>query len=99
MPQFELPQLTMALTRNFLHPGDSFHVPAEKVDVLALPTAAPWMKLSEGVDYLQAVAPRIAVPIHQAVTTIATTHYDAFSALAPEGTTVVVLVQGVATEV
>lgn len=82
-----------------LHPGDSFHVPAEKVDVLALPTAAPWMKLSDGVDYLQAVAPRVAVPIHQAVTTIASMHYDAFRGLAPEGTTVTVLAEGVATEV
>jgi L-ascorbate metabolism protein UlaG (beta-lactamase superfamily) len=82
-----------------LHPGDSFHVPGSPVEVLALPTAAPWMKLSEGVDYLQAVAPRVAVPIHQAVTTIASMHYDAFRGLAPEGTTVTVLEPGVATEV
>ena len=90
---------TAGAPAQLLHPGDSFHVPTEKVDVLALPTAAPWMKLSEGVDYLQAVAPRIAVPIHQAVTTIATVHYEAFRALAPEGTTVTVLAEGVATEV
>ena len=90
---------TAAQPGQLLHPGDSFHVPASPVDVLALPTAAPWMKLSEGVDYLQAVAPRVAVPIHQAVTTIASMHYEAFAGLAPEGTTVTVLEPGVATEV
>jgi L-ascorbate metabolism protein UlaG (beta-lactamase superfamily) len=37
------------------------------VDVLATPAAAPWMKISEAVDYLRAVAPTRAVPIHQAV--------------------------------
>ncbi len=90
---------TAEAPNQLLHPGDSFHVPGVAVDVLALPTAAPWMKLSEGVDYLQAVAPRVAVPIHQAVTTIASLHYDAFAGLAPEGTTVTVLEPGVATEV
>ena len=34
---------------------------------LATPAAAPWMKISEAVDYLRAVAPERAVPIHQGV--------------------------------
>lgn len=50
-----------------MHPGDSLFVPDEAVDVLATPAAAPWMKISEAVDYLRAVAPRHAVPIHQAI--------------------------------
>jgi L-ascorbate metabolism protein UlaG (beta-lactamase superfamily) len=41
--------------------------PGEPVDVLATPAAAPWMKISEAVDYLRAVAPTRAVPIHQAI--------------------------------
>ncbi|MBV8933093.1 MAG: MBL fold metallo-hydrolase [Kutzneria sp.] len=53
----------------FLHPGDSFVVPEHDVDVLGLPTAAPWLKLSEAIDYLHAVSPRLAVPIHEAVLT------------------------------
>ncbi|MCW4354924.1 MBL fold metallo-hydrolase [Hoyosella sp. YIM 151337] len=48
-----------------LHPGDSLFVPWQPVDVLAIPAAAPWMKVSEAVDYLRAVCPRVAVPIHQ----------------------------------
>ncbi|CRK60450.1 FIG00820473: hypothetical protein [Alloactinosynnema sp. L-07] len=49
----------------FYHPGDSLFVPEQKIDVLALPTAAPWMKLAETVEYFRAVAPRIAIPIHE----------------------------------
>lgn len=51
----------------FMHPGDALFVPGEPVDVLATPAAAPWMKVSEAVDYLRAVAPRAAVPIHQGI--------------------------------
>lgn len=50
-----------------MHPGDALFVPGEQVDVLATPAAAPWMKISEAVDYLRAVAPARAVPIHQAI--------------------------------
>jgi len=50
-----------------MHPGDALFNPGEPVDVLAAPAAAPWMKISEAIDYLRAVAPTRAVPIHQAV--------------------------------
>lgn len=50
-----------------MHPGDALFAPGEPVEVLATPAAAPWMKVSEAVDYLRAVAPTHAVPIHQAV--------------------------------
>ncbi|AQA02445.1 MBL fold metallo-hydrolase [Mycobacterium sp. MS1601] len=50
-----------------MHPGDALFVPDEPVDVLATPAAAPWMKISEAVDYLRAVAPTHAVPIHHGV--------------------------------
>jgi L-ascorbate metabolism protein UlaG (beta-lactamase superfamily) len=46
--------------------GDSFDVPeGVSVDVLAAPAAAPWMKLSESMDYVQAIAPRRAFPTHE----------------------------------
>ncbi|MFI6171333.1 MBL fold metallo-hydrolase [Nocardia sp. NPDC051052] len=50
-----------------VHPGDSLWVPPVQVGVLAIPAAAPWMKLSEAVDYLRAVAPRTALPIHYGI--------------------------------
>jgi L-ascorbate metabolism protein UlaG (beta-lactamase superfamily) len=53
----------------FLHPGDSFFVPEQDVDVLAVAIDGPWLKLSEAVDYVRAVGPRVAVPIHEGETT------------------------------
>ena len=50
-----------------MHPGDALFIPGEPVDVLAVPAAAPWMRLSEAVEYLRAVAPTRAVPIHQGI--------------------------------
>ena len=52
-----------------MHPGDALFDPGEPVEVLATPAAAPWMKISEAVDYLRAVAPSHAVPIHQGIIT------------------------------
>ncbi|WP_106396338.1 MBL fold metallo-hydrolase [Actinocorallia populi] len=49
------------------HPGDSFTVPELPVHTLLAPTAAPWMKLSEGTDYIERVAPQRVHPIHEAI--------------------------------
>ncbi|KAA5829106.1 MBL fold metallo-hydrolase [Saccharopolyspora hirsuta] len=83
----------------FYHPGDSFFVPEQRIDVLGLPTAAPWLKLSEAVDFLRAVAPRTAVPIHEAVLAAPQMHYRMFEQLRPEGTAVEVLAKGTRTSV
>ncbi len=80
----------------FLHPGDSLYIPGEPVDVLALPAAAPWMKLSESVDYLRGVGPRIAFPIHQGVQSDAgrTIHNSRIDEMKPAGTGFTVLDPG-----
>ncbi|WP_062378433.1 MBL fold metallo-hydrolase [Demequina pelophila] len=48
-----------------LHPGDSFTVPEAPVDVLLVAIDSPWLKLAEAVDYVRAVGPRVAVPMHE----------------------------------
>jgi L-ascorbate metabolism protein UlaG (beta-lactamase superfamily) len=75
------------------HPGDSFTRPHGQVRILLLPTGGPWMKLAESADYLRAVAPEIAVPIHQAglAGVHQRLHYQVLRGLAPSGTTVRVL--------
>jgi L-ascorbate metabolism protein UlaG (beta-lactamase superfamily) len=83
----------------FYHPGDSFFVPEQRIDVLGVPTGAPWLKASEAVDFLRAVAPRIGVPIHEAVLARPEMHYGLFERLAPEGTAVKVLRPGEPSEV
>ncbi|HWD02178.1 MAG TPA: MBL fold metallo-hydrolase [Amycolatopsis sp.] len=82
----------------FYHPGDSFFVPEQKIDVLGLPTGAPWLKAGEAVDFLRAVAPRKSVPIHEAVLANPALHYGLFENLAPQGTEVQVAERGVATQ-
>lgn len=80
----------------FYHPGDSLFVPEQKIDVLGLPTAAPWLKTGEAVDFLRAVAPRVAVPIHQGLLNEAGLRltYGWFSRMALEGSEVRVLTPG-----
>ncbi|HLU44258.1 MAG TPA: MBL fold metallo-hydrolase [Natronosporangium sp.] len=50
------------------HPGDSVDPadlpPGAEVETLLLPVNAPWLKLSESVDYARAVAPRRAYALH-----------------------------------
>jgi hypothetical protein len=49
------------------HPGDSFDVPDVSVPTLLVPMHAPWSKIGEVLDYLIAVRPRQAYPIHDAL--------------------------------
>ena len=49
------------------YPGDSFVLPERSIDTLALPIAAPWLQISEAIDFLLAVKPRFAFPTHDAI--------------------------------
>jgi L-ascorbate metabolism protein UlaG (beta-lactamase superfamily) len=81
----------------FYHPGDAFYRPEQDIDVLGLPTAAPWQKLSEAVDFLRVVKPRVALPIHEAVVAVPHMYYGRFTELGPKETEVKVLTPGEAT--
>ena len=50
----------------FFHPGDSYDVAPENVDILGLPITAPWTSIRETVAFARAVAAPTAVPIHDA---------------------------------
>lgn len=84
----------------FMHPGDSLYIPFEEIEVLALPAAAPWMKLSEAVDYLRGTAPRYAFPIHQAVVSDVGRgiHNARIDEMKPAGTKLVVIEPGASRE-
>lgn len=49
------------------HPGDALIVPNVAVDTLLVPACAPWLKLAEALDFVRAVRPRRAHPIHDAM--------------------------------
>jgi L-ascorbate metabolism protein UlaG (beta-lactamase superfamily) len=82
----------------FFHPGDSFVVPEQDIDILGLPVSGPWLKLGETVDYFRAVTPRVAVPIHERALSNTGTTYTYIAKLAPAGATLNPLDQGVATQ-
>ncbi|KHL11134.1 L-ascorbate metabolism protein UlaG (beta-lactamase superfamily) [Mumia flava] len=52
-----------------LHPGDSYASAPLEVDALAVPLSAPWAKVSETVDFVRAVSPRVVFPIHDSLLT------------------------------
>ena len=70
------------------HPGDSYASAPEGVDVLALPVNAPWAASRETVDFLRAVHPRVAVPVHDGLLSGAgrAVYLRNVGSLAPEGT-------------
>ncbi|HEU0256909.1 MAG TPA: MBL fold metallo-hydrolase [Microbacteriaceae bacterium] len=50
------------------HPGDSFTVPDDtRVDTLAVPASAPWLKASEFMDYVLAVRPKRSFAMHECI--------------------------------
>lgn len=44
--------------------GDTYEYVPDGVDVLGVPLAAPWAKVSETVDFVQRVGPRVMFPVH-----------------------------------
>lgn len=48
----------------FFYPGDAFYQPPQPVEILALPVAAPWLKLAEVLDYAKAIKPKVCFPVH-----------------------------------
>lgn len=50
----------------FYHGGDSFDAPEDTaIEVLAVPAAAPWMRLADAMDYVEAVSPARSFPTHE----------------------------------
>lgn len=49
------------------YPGDSYTQCDYPFEVLACPSAAPWMKISDLIDYLAAVRPKRAFATHNAI--------------------------------
>lgn len=48
------------------HPGDALHVPTHPVETLLVPVHASWLKTTEAVDFVKAVAPGRCFAIHDA---------------------------------
>jgi L-ascorbate metabolism protein UlaG (beta-lactamase superfamily) len=71
-----IPNLGVLINELVYYPGDAFTITHKSVDTLALPVAAPWMKIGEAIDFMNLIKPRVAFPTHDKI-------------LSPEGKAVV----------
>ncbi len=53
-----------SLDKKFFYGGDSFEIPKAQPQVLALPIAGPWCKISESINFALKVKPKIVFPVH-----------------------------------
>lgn len=74
------------ITGDSLEPLQEFH----GIDALAFAVVAPWSKMSETIDFLRAVRPHVALPVHDAVASEGgrAIYLRQSGALSPEGTEV-----------
>ena len=49
------------------HPGDALTLPGQAVDLLLAPVSAPWLKVSEAIDFVRAVGAPRSLGIHDRV--------------------------------
>jgi L-ascorbate metabolism protein UlaG (beta-lactamase superfamily) len=73
------------------HPGDAFTEPGREIEILAVPAGAPWMKISEAINYLRTIRPTYAIPIHERVLAHPGSAFRMLEKLAPSDTQVVPL--------
>ena len=60
--------LGVLINQSVYYPGDSFALPDTPVKTLALPVAAPWMKISEAMDFCTNInASELVFPTHDAI--------------------------------
>ncbi|ADG96759.1 conserved hypothetical protein [Segniliparus rotundus DSM 44985] len=83
----------------FYHPGDALHVPERSPQVLAVPTGGPWMRVSDGVEFLRAVKARLSVPVHGETERFPQSYTDRYAEYGPAGAELRILPREEAVEV
>lgn len=63
----KISNLAITINNNLFYPGDSFYKPKKDVATLACPISAPWLKISEVIDYIKTVKPTTVFPTHNAL--------------------------------
>lgn len=59
--------LAVMINNHVYYPGDSFTAPHKPVTVLALPVSAPWLKISEVIDFANTLKASFVFPTHDAI--------------------------------
>ena len=63
----EVQNIGYMIDGKLFYPGDAFTDPHIPIEILALPVAGPWMKISEAVDYALLLKPKKAFPVHDGI--------------------------------
>ena len=53
------------IANRFFYPGDALTNPNKRVEILAFPVTAVWIKMSEAIDYVKELKPKICFPVHE----------------------------------
>ena len=80
-----IPNACYFIGGRLLHPGDSLTVLDRPVEILALPTSAPWMAVKEAIEYFRAVDPKAAIPIHDKLMANSAKVYEMLRQFGPAG--------------
>ncbi len=59
--------LAVMIDGRIYHPGDALTLPERPVEILILPVSAPWLKISEAIDFLNTIQPTWAFPAHDEI--------------------------------
>ncbi len=78
------PNVGYAVDGRFAYAGDAYTAPPEPVQVLAIPTAAPWLRAADTVGFLQQVRPQAVVPVHEALLAHTEVYYGLYRRFAEE---------------
>jgi L-ascorbate metabolism protein UlaG (beta-lactamase superfamily) len=62
----DCPNLGYVVEDRFYHPGDALFIPTAPIETLFVPAQGSWMKLVEAIDFVRAIKPTRAHPIHDA---------------------------------
>ena len=59
--------LTVTINQTVYYPGDSFVLPEQNPEIILTPIIAPWSKISETIDFIQATHAHVYIPTHDAL--------------------------------
>jgi L-ascorbate metabolism protein UlaG (beta-lactamase superfamily) len=89
-----VPNVGYLIGGRFFYAGDALTVPDRNVEILAVPVAAPWISMTEIINWLRAIRPRVAIPIYDDGHVLAELTYHLVDRLTPPGTTLMALTAG-----
>lgn len=78
------PNVGYAIDGRFAYAGDAYMTPPEPVQVVAIPTAAPWLRAADTVGFLQQVHPQAVVPVHEAMLATTDLYYAIYRKFATD---------------